>query len=61
MTSDEIKANSAIDMSTNSWLREICYQLALMNEGRFPVAEAVPVAPVPEKRGPGRPPKSKAN
>ena len=32
MTSDEIKAKQAIDLSANAWMREICIQLALLNE-----------------------------
>jgi hypothetical protein len=41
MTSEEIKQKPATDLSTNGWLREICIQLATLNE----------------KKGPGRPPK----
>jgi hypothetical protein len=32
VTSREIKDGAATDLSTNSWLREIAYQLALLNE-----------------------------
>lgn len=32
MTSEEIKAKEAIAFSVNSWLREIAYQLARLNE-----------------------------
>lgn len=32
MKYEEIKAKEAPDWSTNSWLREICLQLALLNE-----------------------------
>ena len=32
MTSDGIKDLHPSDMSTNSWLKEIAYQLALSNE-----------------------------
>lgn len=34
MTLDEIKAKPATDLSTNAWLREVCLQLALLNEKR---------------------------
>ena len=32
MTSDEIKEIRVTDLSTNTWLKEIAYQLALLNE-----------------------------
>jgi hypothetical protein len=32
MTSEEIKQKQAVDLSTNGWLREVCIQLALLNE-----------------------------
>ena len=32
MKSEEIKQKSAADLSTNAWLKEICLQLALLNE-----------------------------
>lgn len=32
MTSDEIKQKPAADLSTNSWLKELCLQVALLNE-----------------------------
>jgi hypothetical protein len=32
MTSEEIKQKPATDLSTNGWLREICLELALLNE-----------------------------
>ncbi len=32
MTSDELKASTAADMSTNGWLREVAIQLAKLNE-----------------------------
>jgi hypothetical protein len=32
MTSEEIKKTPPSDVSTNTWLREICIQLALLNE-----------------------------
>lgn len=44
MTSEQIKYIQAADMSTNAWLREIAYQLALSNE----------------KKGPGRPPNDRS-
>ena len=34
MTVDEIKKLTAADLSANSWMREICIQLALLNEKR---------------------------
>jgi hypothetical protein len=34
MTSEEIKNKPVVDMSTNGWLKEICLQLALLNEKR---------------------------
>lgn len=36
MTSEEIKEKRAVSLSTDSWLREIAYQLALLNEKRKP-------------------------
>ena len=38
MTSEEIQEKQAIDLSTNSWLREMCLQLALLNEKQAKVA-----------------------
>jgi hypothetical protein len=32
MTSDEIKEARAAEHSTNTWLKEVAYQLALLNE-----------------------------
>lgn len=32
MTSDDIKNAHPMDRSTNDWLREVAYQLALLNE-----------------------------
>jgi hypothetical protein len=32
MTSEELKQKQAADLSTNSWMREMCIQLALLNE-----------------------------
>jgi hypothetical protein len=40
MNLKEIEEKQAADLSTNAWLREVCLQLAKLNE----------------KRGPGRPP-----
>jgi hypothetical protein len=36
MNSEEIKQKAPTDLSTNSWLREIALQLALLNEKRTP-------------------------
>lgn len=47
MTSDQIKAAAATDLSQTQWLREIALQLAILNEHQ------------PEKRPVGRPPKEK--
>jgi hypothetical protein len=32
MTNEELKQKQVIDLSTNSWLREICMQLIALNE-----------------------------
>jgi hypothetical protein len=32
MTSEEIKQKAAVDLSTNGWLREICIQVATLND-----------------------------
>jgi len=32
MTSEEIKQKQATDLSANGWLRELCLQVALLNE-----------------------------
>ncbi len=32
MTAEQIKEMAATDLSTNGWLRELCYQVALQNE-----------------------------
>jgi hypothetical protein len=37
MTSQEIKQQRPSDISTNSWLREVCLQLALLNEKSAPL------------------------
>jgi len=46
MTSTEIKQCLAIDLSTGSWLREACLQLALLNERNTPepIAISEPIA-----------------
>ena len=49
MTLKELEQSKAIDLSINSWLREACIQLALINL-------ALNVAQLSEKKGPGRPP-----
>lgn len=36
MTSDEISKKQASDLNTDSWLREIALQLALLNERQEP-------------------------
>jgi len=55
MTSEEIKQKPATDLSTNGWLKEIAYQLALSNEEKAipeldPIAEKPVVAPERVKR-----------
>jgi hypothetical protein len=35
MTSEEIKKTPAVDLSTNGWLRELCLQVALLNEKKM--------------------------
>lgn len=40
MTSEEIKQKQAFDLSTNGWLREVCLQLALLNEKECPGKQA---------------------
>ena len=34
MTSDEIKESRPAEHSTNTWLKEVAYQLALLNENQ---------------------------
>lgn len=34
MTLKEIEAKQAADLSNNAWLREMCIQLAMLNEKR---------------------------
>jgi hypothetical protein len=58
MTSEDIKNKPATDLSTNGWLREICLQLALMNEKDTGLPIEVVRAENPMKRGPGRPKKA---
>lgn len=58
LTPQEILGKQAADISTNSWLREIAYQLAVANDRAAPVDP--PVEPVEVKRGPGRPRKNDA-
>jgi len=41
MTSDEIKESRAAEHSTNTWLKEVAYQLALLNE-KQPVTGSIP-------------------
>jgi hypothetical protein len=48
MTSEEIRNKNAVDLSERSWMKEICLQLALLNE------KANPPVPKPISRGPGR-------
>jgi len=43
MASDEIREARAAEHSTNTWLKEIAYQLALLNEK--------PVTGIPETHG----------
>lgn len=49
MSSDEIKRTAATDLSANAWAREICLQLALMNE-RSPAVIEKDIIPVRMKR-----------
>jgi len=48
MTSEEIKARVAMQLSERDWLREIAYQLALLNEKQAPVLSQL--QPKPPKR-----------
>ena len=34
MTRDEIEDKNPSDLSTNAWMKEICLQIALLNEKR---------------------------
>jgi len=60
MTSKDIEGTPAVNLSHTAWLRELCWQVARMNERsaaeqkHIAVASPPPVI-VPEKRGPGRP------
>ena len=47
MTSDEIKETPQDGRTSSGWLKEIAYQLALLNDSRKPEDET--------KRGPERP------
>lgn len=38
MTNEELKQKQAADLSTNTWLREICLQLIALNESHAPIA-----------------------
>lgn len=37
MTRTEIEEKSPPDLSANAWMREICIQLALLNEKKTPI------------------------
>ncbi len=50
MTSDQIRALQATDLSANTWLKEIAFQLALMNEANSPSADEAKRFPVKPKR-----------
>jgi hypothetical protein len=41
MTSEEIKGKDVLELSANGWLRELCIQLALLNEKQA-IAEPTP-------------------
>jgi hypothetical protein len=44
VTSDQIKARQAIELSERDWLQEVAYQLALLNEKQAkPAPEPVKV------------------
>ena len=50
MTSDEIREARAAEHSTNTWLKEIALQLALLNE-KQPIPEPVVVSrPFPRRK-----------
>lgn len=59
MTSREIQALNGFDRSEKDWLKEIAYQLAVMNERDNVeiVQEAPAIDLVQPRRGPGRPKK----
>lgn len=44
MTNDELKQKQAADLSTNTWLREICLQLIALNEAHAPADKPKPKA-----------------
>lgn len=48
MTSEEIKARDVLALSTNGWLKEVAYQVALLNEKQ--------AAPDVTRAAPNRPP-----
>jgi hypothetical protein len=50
MTSDEIREMKPSDISTNSWLRELCLQVAVMNERETPSVEVPAIDPERIKR-----------
>lgn len=64
MTAEEIKNAPESSKTEAGWLKEIAYQLALLNEHEKPKfsqtfhVESESVALTPIKRGPGRPPKT---
>ena len=39
MTSSEIQMKAPADLSANAWMKEICLQLALLNEKPKPAAQ----------------------
>lgn len=46
MTVEEIKESLAIDLSANTWLREICLQLAVLN-AKLSEPRPAPIPPQP--------------
>lgn len=44
MTSEQIKATKHFDISATHWLKEIAYQLALLNENRSQLPEPAAIA-----------------
>ena len=61
MTKDQIKAQPPAEISTNAWLKEIAWQLSIMNERGSVETVPAPPEPVIEVVKPrrGRPPKVK--
>jgi hypothetical protein len=49
MTSDQIRDTLPTDLSGNSWLKEIAFQLALLNE-RQSIPEPIVSRPMPRKK-----------